>query len=282
MLVAGQPIHFVLGILTVLIRTLYATTGWSIVAGDCQADSRAIAEINRLLHQSFPKGTASYDCTTVIILNGSCKDLTGGCRTFISQHNQRHFLATACSVGIIFHTGVFASLGIDYELSFRQEFIYHTHGSLHITTGVVAQVDNDSFTIPMTELSNSIQQFYMSGTSEFTDLNISVIIAEHISCINCILWNITAGDDKVQQILFCSTFDTQFYFGSFRTFQSAHGFLIGQFYSGEQAVVYHNDAVACHQSYFLGRTALNDTVHMNRIILNGELNTDTAEAAFQL
>ena len=282
MLVAGQPIHFVLGILTVLIWTLYATTGWSIVAGDCQADSRAIAEINRLLHQSFPKGTASYDCTTVIILNGSCKDLTGGCRTFISQHNQRHFLATACSVGIIFHTGVFASLGIDYELSFRQEFIYHTHGSLHITTGVVAQVDNDSFTIPMTELSNSIQQFYMSGTSEFTDLNISVIIAEHISCINCILWNITAGDDKVQQILFCSTFDTQFHFGSFRTFQSAHGFLIGQFYSGEQAVVYHDDAVACHQSYFLGRTTLNDTIHMNRIVLNGELNTDTAETAFQL
>ena len=32
---------------------MYATTGWSIVAGNCQANSRAIAEVNRLLYQSL-------------------------------------------------------------------------------------------------------------------------------------------------------------------------------------------------------------------------------------
>ena len=68
---------------------------------------------------------------------------------------------------------------------------------------------------------------------------------------------------------------------AFWPFQVTHGFFVGQSFAGKQAVVHHDNAVARHESYFLGRASLDHAVYVYGIFLYGKLDTDAAETAFQ-
>ena len=170
----------------------------SIVAGDRQTDCRAVAEVDRLLYQSLSERTASYHCTSVVVLNCSGKDFAGGSRAFVNQYDQWHFLAATRTVGKFFRTRIFTSLCIYNQFAFGQEFIHHADSSFHISSCIAAKVDNQSFAFLMVELSQSIQQFYMAGTSELADLYITDIIVQHIRGIHSVLRNVSAGDGEVQ------------------------------------------------------------------------------------
>ena len=61
MLVAGNPVHLILAVFSILVRTLYAATGGGVVAGNGQTDGRTVTEVNRLLHQSLSQRTASHN-----------------------------------------------------------------------------------------------------------------------------------------------------------------------------------------------------------------------------
>ena len=149
MFIAGQPIHFVFRVFPAFVGTLDATSGWSIVAGNSQANGGTVTEINRLLYQAFAKRTASNDSSPVVVLNSPCKDLTGRSRTFIYQYNERCLLAATRTVGILFHARIFTSLCIYNEFPFRKELVYHTGGGFHVTAGITTQVDDETFTFLM-------------------------------------------------------------------------------------------------------------------------------------
>ena len=53
MFVAGQPVHFVLGVFAAFVGALDASSGRGIVAGDGQANGGTVAEVDGLLYQSF-------------------------------------------------------------------------------------------------------------------------------------------------------------------------------------------------------------------------------------
>jgi len=140
-----DPVHFVFAVFAAFVGALDATSRRGIIAGDSQTDGGTVTEVNRLLYQSFAERTAADDGSTVIVLDGSGEDFTGRSGTFVYQNYQGQFLATACTVGIFFHTRILASFGVDYQFSFGQEFIDHACGCFHIAAGVVAQVNDQAF-----------------------------------------------------------------------------------------------------------------------------------------
>ena len=160
-----------------------------------------------MLYESLAEGTASYNGPAVIVLNGARKDFAGRSGAFVHQYYQRQLLATAGAVGIFLHTGIFAAVGIHYQLSFRQEFVHHARGGFHVSSGIVAQVDNQAFAFLVAQLGNRIQQLHVCGASEFADLYIAIVIIEHIGCINGVLRDVTACDGEVEQLLFRGTLD---------------------------------------------------------------------------
>ena len=136
MFISCQPIHFVVAVFTILIRALNAASGWSIIAGNGQPDGWSVTEVDRLLYQAFTERTATHYHTSVVILNSTGENFTGRSRTFVNQHDNGHFLATACSIGKFVGTGIFASFRIDYQFTFGQEFVDHAHCSFHISSCV--------------------------------------------------------------------------------------------------------------------------------------------------
>ena len=205
--VTGNPVHFVFAVLAVLVGALDATARWGVITGNGQADGGTVTEVDGLLYESLAEGTASYNGSAVIVLNGTCKDFAGRSGAFVHQYYQRQLLATAGAVGIFLHAGVFAAVGIYYQLSFRQEFVHHARGGFHVASGIVAQVNNQAFALLVAQLGNRIQQLHVCGTSEFADLYISVVIVEHIGCVNGVLRDVTACDGEVEQFLFRGTLD---------------------------------------------------------------------------
>ena len=161
MFVAGQPVHFAFGVFSAFVGALDATSGRGVVAGDSQADGRTVTEVDRLLHQTLTERATAYDGSPVVILNGACKDFAGRGRAFVHQYYERCLLATARTVGILFHTGIFTSLCIYDEFSFRKEFVYHTCGGFHVTAGIAAQVDDETLALLVTQLGYGIQQLHV-------------------------------------------------------------------------------------------------------------------------
>ena len=84
----------------------------------------------------------------------------------------------------------------------------------------------------------------------------------------------------MQQLFFSRAVHTEFDLAAFFTFQSFHGFFIGDDFSYEGRIVYFYDTVAGHQSHLFGWASLNDVVHMDGVILDGKLDADATETAF--
>ena len=147
MFVASEEVHFVLLILTFLIRFLDASARWSVVTGNGQANGRTIVELDRLLHQSFTERASADDGTTVVVLNGSGKDFAGRCRTFVQENDERHLLATARTIRRIVFAWGLPSFCVNNEASFRKEFVDHLNGWAHVSAGISAQVDDDTLAV---------------------------------------------------------------------------------------------------------------------------------------
>ena len=67
-------------------------------------------------------------------------------------------------------------MGIYNQLPFRQEFVHHACGGFHVSSGIVAQVDNQAFALLVAQLGNRIQQLHVCGTSEFADFHVTYVI----------------------------------------------------------------------------------------------------------
>ena len=198
MLISVDPICVILRILTILVRTLDASARRCIIPGNSESDGRAVTKFNGLLNQSFTKRTTAYDCATIIVLDSARKNLAGRGRTLVDQHYQWHTLTAACSICIFFHSRIFATLSEEHQSAFWKEFIHHTQGCIHIAACIVAQVNDESFAVLVTQLCNGIQQFYMCGTCKFIDFHIAEFIVYHIDSIDGVLGNITSHHDEVQ------------------------------------------------------------------------------------
>ena len=100
-------------------------------------------ELNLLLYQSLTERTAADDGGTVVVLHGSCKDLSRRSRTLIDEHNHRNLLVGTLAITHVILARRLAALGIEYEFLLRQELVCHVHSGCEITTRIVAQVDTE-------------------------------------------------------------------------------------------------------------------------------------------
>ena len=219
MFVTGNPVHFVFTVLAVLVGALDATARWGIIAGNGQADGGTVTEVDGLLYESFAERAEAYDGTAVVVLDGAGKDFAGRSRTLVNEYNQRCVLAAARTVGIFFHAGVFASLCVNNQFTLGQEFVDHADGGFHIASRILAQVDDDTLAVLVAQLGNGIQQFDVGRTAEFTDLDIAIVLTEHIGCVDGVLRNVAAGYHEVEQFFLGHTLDAQFHLAAFGTLQ---------------------------------------------------------------
>ena len=67
-----------------------------------------------------------------------------------------------------------------------------------------------------------------------------------------------------------------------RAFQTVHRFLIGHLLAHEGLVVHHHNLVACQDASPLGGAVLDDTLHMDGIFADDELNPHARERTFQV
>ena len=72
------------------------------------------------------------------------------------------------------------------------------------------------------------------------------------------------------------------HFASFGALQTFHGFVVGDYLSNESGIVYFNNPVASHQTDFFGRSSRYDTVDMDGVFLNGELDTYATKTSSQV
>ena len=280
--ITSEQIEFVFRFLTFFVRFLYAASGWGVVACDGQTDGRAVAEFNGLLYQTFSERTASYDGTAVIVLDGSGKDFAGRSRTFVHQYHKRHLLVASCSVGVVVFARRLASLGVDNQTVVWQELVDHLDGSSHVTSRISTQVDNQAFTVLLIQFGQCDKQFRISGFTKLVDFYVAYLFINHIGGIDTLHWNVSTDNSEMKQVLFARTVNTQFHLAAFFTFQTFHGFTVCHNLTDKSRIIYFHNTVACHQTHFFRGTALNDAVYMNGIVLNGKLDTDTAETTFQI
>ena len=57
------------------VRLLNATTRWGVVAGDSETNHRAVVKRYLLLHETFTERASSYDCSAVVVLYCTGKNL---------------------------------------------------------------------------------------------------------------------------------------------------------------------------------------------------------------
>ena len=101
-------------------------------------------------------------------------------------------------------------------------------------------------------------------TSEFADLYISIVIVEHIGCINGVLWDVTACDGEVEQFLFRKRLTPNFTLVLFGPFRLRMAFRLSAF-ACKKTVVDHYNAVAIRPT-FLGRSAGNHAVYVSCLL----------------
>ena len=191
-------------------------------------------------------------------------------------------MAAARSVGRIVFARAFPSFGVDYQLAFRQELVHHLDGSSHVAARVSAQVDDDSLAALLVQLGQGNQHFGIGRFTEFLDVDVAILVIDHVSRLDGLVGNVVADDGEVQQFLLALTEDAQFHFTALGTFQTFHRFVVGHDFAHESRVVYFHDAVAWHDAHLFRRASGNDIADVDGVLLDGELHPDTAEASSQV
>ena len=74
----------------------------------------------------------------------------------------------------------------------------------------------------------------------------------------------------------------QFHFRVLRTFQPVHGFFVGQCLTRKLLVVHLHNLIAGYQARTLGRTVLDDVLHMQGVLSDGELDAHARERSLQV
>ena len=114
-LIARQDVILVVLVAASHVGFLDAASGGRIVAGYGEAYHGLVAKGNGLLYKTLAKGAAADDGATVIVLNGTGKNLGSRRRNLVDKHNERQVLVAAAAVAAILLARRLASLRVDDE-----------------------------------------------------------------------------------------------------------------------------------------------------------------------
>ena len=94
--------------------------------------------------------------------------------------------------------------------------------------------------------------------------------------------NLATGHRELLNALLAITHHSDIYLCVLRTFQTAHGFLIGHLLSDKSTVVDGHNLIACQQTSTLGGAVLDDCLHMDGVLTNNKLDAHTRERTLQV
>ena len=179
-LVSSHQFILILLVMPLLVGFLYAAAAGSIVACDGETYYAAVAELDRLLHQSLAKGAAADNHSTVIVLDGSCKYLARTGASLIHQHYQGDGLEGTAPIAAELFTRTLASLCIYNEPTLGQELVGHLDGDVHVAACVAAQIHYQPIHTLDAQFGQSHQHLGISLLAEVLHAYVTRAVIEHI------------------------------------------------------------------------------------------------------
>ena len=187
-----------------------------------------------------------------------------------------------CTVrGYIFPFECF-TLGIDDEAVGWQELVGHVDGRVHQTAAIASQVDDETFGTLVVEFGEGGDKLVVGGPSEFAYFDVPRFVVEHESGVDAIYGNVATRHFIDERLFGSLAQDFEFHGGAFGTPQVFHYPFVAYAFAHESGIVDGNNAVAGQYAHFFGRAAGDNANHVDRIVQNIELYTNTAERTFQL
>ena len=175
-----------------------------------------------------------------------------------------------------------ASLGIDDELLGRQELVGHLNGTLEIATRIVAQVDDKVLEALLLQVGQGDEQLGIGLLAEVLDLDITRVVVEHIGSSDRLRRNLSTRDVEGEHLGMTETLHADTHLGALRTLEAVHGLLLSDLLADELLAVDHHDFVAGNDARLLGRSVLDDVLHVDRVLTNGELDAHARERTLEI
>ena len=104
MLIAVDEILLVAAVVARSVGSLDATSRGAVVAGNGEANHRAVVQRDRLLDETLTEGAAADDGAAVVVLDGTGKDFAGRSRLLVDEHHKGYLLVGATAVAAILLT----------------------------------------------------------------------------------------------------------------------------------------------------------------------------------
>ena len=194
---AVQHVFRIIFCLPLLIRFLDATPRRGVVMGDGQTNHRTVRQIvDGTLYQPFTIGTATHHKSTVMVLYGSCHDLSGRRRIAVYQDNNLSFLKETVPFSAILITRGTPPLRIDYQIIIPQKLIGDSYSSMEITTAILLQVKDKRLHPLTSQFHKTLAELLMRLGTEVTNTDITDTRTYHISGINRLDRYLITSDDK--------------------------------------------------------------------------------------
>ena len=278
---AVQHVFRIILCLPLLIRFLDATPRRGVVMGDGQTNHRTVRQIDGTLYQSFTIGTATHHKSTVMVLYGSCHDLSGRRRIAVYQDDNLSFLKETVPFCAILITRGTPPLRIDYQIIIPQKLIGDGNSCMEITTAILLQVKDKRLHPLTSQFHETLAELLMRLGAEITNTDIADTRTYHISGINRLDRYLITSDDKFQGIGNTPADNSQTHLRPFRTAQSSHNLFLGHRDTRYRSVIHIDDTVTGKNTLFLRGTS-NDRLDNEQCVLHHiKLHTDTLKVPLQ-
>ena len=281
-LIARNEILLVAGVLAVGVGLLDTTARRREVTGNGQADHAAVGERNLLLDEALSERAPANNRGPVIVLHGSGENLRRRSRPLVDEHYQRDVLVGATAVGAILLAWRLASLGVDDQFLVGQKLIGHLNRTLQIATRIVTEVYDQVGEALLLKVGQGDEQLGISLLAKVLHLDVACVIIEHIGGSDGLGGYLAARHLIGKRLGVSVAQHAELDLGALRTLQTAHGLLIGHLRAHKFLPVDIDNLVASQDACPLGRSVLDDVLHIDGVLTDGELDAYTRERAAQV
>ena len=241
----------------------------------------SVAELHRLLHESFAKGATAYDGAAVVVLNGSGEYLAGAGATFVHEDHDGQLLEGATAVADKLFSWTFASFGIDDEFACGQEFVDHLDGDVHVSSSVAPEVHDELSHAFHVQVGKGDEHLCIGLFAEVLDVDVAGLVVVHqVVGIDADDRYVAAHYGEVLQVGRAVPLDAELDLGAFLALEVLHDGIV--VHADERNGVGRDDAVACQYADLFAWSAVDDGHDVDGVLFHCELHADAREGAFQV
>ena len=222
-------VHVIVGLVSGLVRFLYASSCRCVVVSHSEAYHRAVGHLDRSLHESFPECSPSDNNAAVLVLYSPRDDF--GCRggVFIDEDDNLPVNHPSPSVGFPLVAWDIPTVGIDYEVAVGQELVGYFLSRHQIPTPVVLEVEDEveglSGILPLVSLTQRVDgccYLFVSVSAESSESDISYSWLYEISGVHGFHGYLVALYPELYRFALASPLDADLHHGPFLSTETFH------------------------------------------------------------